>query len=346
MPSKSRIYFLDALRAFAILMMLQGHFISGLLDTSTLDTTHWAYRFWIYCRGFTAPVFFTISGWIFSFLLLKEENEGLNPRIKKGIKRGVELLIWGYFLRLNLPSLLWGSINNSFTQPDVLHIIGLSIGFILLLYTGLRFLKNYLAWIFLTTGLILFLLEPAYSQLNLDSLPKFIAAYLIKGYGGVFYLLPWLGYVFIGSSLAFFFNTRYARFKRWILPSALLGLFLIFTSSLLFNLIGDVLHLSLFKRVAQNNFLFIRLGDFFLLLSFFMLFQSGFQNKLWRFLGTNTLGLYIVHYFILYGSLTGWGLYKFYAHQLSLGETLFGLILFLSGCIGLVIVLDLKKLNP
>jgi len=241
---------------------------------------------------------------------------------------------------------LWGSINNSFTQPDVLHIIGLSIGFILLLYTGLRFLKNYLAWIFLTTGLILFLLEPAYSQLNLDSLPKFIAAYLIKGYGGVFYLLPWLGYVFIGSSLAFFFNTRYARFKRWILPSALLGLFLIFTSSLLFNLLGDVLHLSLFKQVAQNNFLFIRLGDFFLLLSFFMLFQSRFQNKLWRFLGTNTLGLYIVHYFILYGSLTGWGLYKFYAHQLSLGETLFGLILFLSGCIGLVFVLDLKKLNP
>ena len=27
-----RLYFIDALRAFAILMMLQGHFISGLLD--------------------------------------------------------------------------------------------------------------------------------------------------------------------------------------------------------------------------------------------------------------------------------------------------------------------------
>ncbi|MEK9613661.1 MAG: acyltransferase family protein, partial [Flavobacteriaceae bacterium] len=318
----------------------------GLLDISTIDTQNIFYRFWLYCRGFTAPIFFTITGWIFTFLLLKEEKEGLNPRIKKGIKRGVELLIWGYLLRLNLPSLLWGSFNDSFTQPDVLHIIGLSIGFILLFYTGLRFLKNHLAWIFLTFGLILFLLEPAYSQLNLDSLPKFLAAYLIKGYGGVFYLLPWLGYVFIGSSLAFFFNSRYATYKTWILPSTLLGLLLIFASSMLLNSLGIVLNLSLFKQVAQNNFLFIRLGDFFLLLSFFMLFQSGFQNKLWRFLGTNTLVLYIVHYFILYGSITGWGLYKFFAHQLSLGETVLGLILFLAGCIGIVFVKDFKKLNP
>ena len=30
MSLKERLYFLDALRAFAILMMLQGHFISGV----------------------------------------------------------------------------------------------------------------------------------------------------------------------------------------------------------------------------------------------------------------------------------------------------------------------------
>ena len=124
MPSKSRIYFLDAFRAFAILMMLQGHFISGLLDSSTIDTTHWVYRFWLYCRGFTAPVFFTITGWIFCFLLIIEEHDNYNPRIKKGIKRGLELLLWGYLLRLNLTTLFYGSINCSFSQPDVLHVIG------------------------------------------------------------------------------------------------------------------------------------------------------------------------------------------------------------------------------
>ena len=33
-----RLYFIDALRAFAILMMLQGHFINGLLDYLFLKT--------------------------------------------------------------------------------------------------------------------------------------------------------------------------------------------------------------------------------------------------------------------------------------------------------------------
>lgn len=128
MPTKSRIVFLDVLRAFAILMMLQGHWISGMLDLNQVDTSHWGYRFWLYCRGFTAPAFFTITGWVFCFLLLKNPIQGSqNQRLKKGIKRGIELLIWGHLLRLNLPSLFYGSINSSFFQPDVLHIIGLFI---------------------------------------------------------------------------------------------------------------------------------------------------------------------------------------------------------------------------
>ena len=135
MPKSPRIVFLDSLRAFAILMMLQGHWISGLLDTTLIDTSHRAYRFWLYCRGFTAPAFFTIMGWVFCFLLLKNPIQGpKNLRLKNGIKRGIEILMWDYLLRLNLPTLIYGSINTSFFQPDVLHIIGISIFLIILIY--------------------------------------------------------------------------------------------------------------------------------------------------------------------------------------------------------------------
>ena len=162
MPTQSLIVFLDALRAFAILMMLQGHWMSGLLNVNQLDTTHWGYRFWLYCRGFTAPAFFTLTGWVFCFLLLKNPLQGTqNPRIKKGLKRGAELLIWGYLLRLNLPSLLYGNINPSFFQPDVLHIIGLSLFIIILIYGSLHFLKERLGWIFLLFGIGIFMLEPS-----------------------------------------------------------------------------------------------------------------------------------------------------------------------------------------
>ena len=101
----NRLYFIDAVRAFAILMMLQGHFISTTLDPIYRDPNNLAYSIWLYFRGNTAPMFFTISGLIFMYLLLKANDKGNdNPRIKKGLKRGLELIGIGYILRI--PSIL------------------------------------------------------------------------------------------------------------------------------------------------------------------------------------------------------------------------------------------------
>ncbi len=347
MPTQSRIVFLDALRAFAILMMLQGHWMSGLLDVNQLDTTHWGYQFWLYCRGFTAPAFFTLTGWVFCFLLLKNPLQGTqNPRIKKGLKRGAELLIWGYLLRLNLPSLLYGSINPSFFQPDVLHIIGLSLFIIILIYGSLHFLKERLGWIFLLFGIGIFMLEPLYSSWNLDFLPPGISGYLVKGYGGVFYLFPWLGYVFWGCAIAYFFKNRYSNYQKWGIAFLTVGLALIFLSSSFFQFLGSSLQISLFQKIAWNNFLFIRLGDVLVLLALFMFFQAQIKAKLWRFIGAHTLELYIVHYFILYGSITGYGVYKFYAKELLLWESILTLLFFLGACIGIVFVWRRKNHHP
>ena len=138
--SSKRLFFIDAIRAWAILMMLQGHFIDGLLDTAFRDDSNIGYSIWKYFRGITAPVFFTVSGFIFTFLLVKGKDGQCfsNPRVKKGIKRGLELLFIGYLLRTNFMGLLNGQIYPSFYIVDVLHCIGLSllgiIGIYLLTY--------------------------------------------------------------------------------------------------------------------------------------------------------------------------------------------------------------------
>ena len=62
MNTTQRLYFIDAVRAFAILMMLQGHFIDSLLAPEHRDMSYVAFRIWSYFRGITAPTFFTISG--------------------------------------------------------------------------------------------------------------------------------------------------------------------------------------------------------------------------------------------------------------------------------------------
>ena len=94
-----RLYFIDAMRAWAILMMLQGHFVDGLLDPVFKDATNTAYTTWRYFRGITAPVFFTVSGFIFTYLLLRAPRQGSdNPRIRKGLKRGFSTYTYRVFI--------------------------------------------------------------------------------------------------------------------------------------------------------------------------------------------------------------------------------------------------------
>ena len=105
----NRLFFIDAVRAFAILMMLQGHFVDTLLNPIYRDEANIAYQIWSYFRGITAPTFFTISGLVFLYLLLKAKDKGDDQsRIKKGLYRGLLLIAIGYALRVNILAGLQG----------------------------------------------------------------------------------------------------------------------------------------------------------------------------------------------------------------------------------------------
>lgn len=339
MRNRPRLHFIDALRAFAILMMLQGHFISGVLNPDTIDPTNVFYTFWLYCRGFTAPVFFTITGWVFTFLLLQNEEEGWkNPRIKKGLKRSLELLLWGYLLRLNLPMLFNGQLNSSFLYPDVLQIIGLGLIFIILIYLLFSFMKQWTNLVFLGIGLLIFICEPLYVDLNFPRLPSYLSAYLTKANKGVFYLFPWLGYVSLGAFIAYLFPAKTNHLWSWTVGFIALGLWLIFRSSAFLIWLESVTNIELFRQLAYNNFLFIRLGDVFVLFGIFMFFNNNFKRGLWTTIGGKTLEIYIVHYFIFYGSLFGIGIYKYAKYTWAFGESVVGALVFMGGCVGIVLL--------
>jgi len=338
--ASNRLYFIDALRAFAILMMLQGHFISSLLAPEWQQADSTLYVLWKYCRGFTAPIFFTITGWVFYFLLLRTHVKGWkNPRIKKGLKRVLELLLWGYLLRLNVWGLFSGTVNASFKYPDVLQIIALSVLFVICCYL-LLFRNKLLLGIFLgSMGVLIFCLEPLYAERTFSTIPTFLSAYLTKANGGVFYLFPWLGYVCMGAVLGIVFQKNNLSPQRLRLSSFLffiLGILLVFKSSAFFMFLYNLLDVDLFRKIAYNNFLFIRLGDVFVLIAFFIAIRRVLKKSLWVFVGSKTLSLYIVHYFILYGSLTGVSLYAYFGKQLTWVESVVGAILFIIACYALV----------
>lgn len=332
--SKSRLFFLDAIRAWAILMMLQGHFIDGLLDNVFRDDSNILFSTWKYFRGITAPVFFTVSGFIFTYLLIRSKETGWsNPRVKKGIKRGFELLVIAYLLRMNIFGLFKGEIYDSFYLVDVLHCIGLSLLFIIGFYI-LTFAKQ--KWIFPTilmvTTLLLFVFEPVYKTSSFEFLPQALANYLTKANGSVFTIIPWLGYATIGSFMSVIFSKyQYSKnLYNYIVPAYIVtGLSLLFLSSDFFLAIYDATGITLFQAIFNNNYLFIRLGDVLIVFSIFILLRKYLMNATWLRIGQSTLSIYIIHFIILYGSFTGLGLYRFFHHSLNPYVVVPGAILFM-----------------
>ena len=317
----ARLYFIDAMRAWAILMMLQGHFIDGLLDSVYRDPNNMVFEVWKYFRGITAPVFFTVSGFIFTFLLIRVPQSGLeNPRIKKGVKRGVQLLLIAYLLRLNLFGLFKGVLYDSFFLVDVLHCIGLSIlGIIGVYLLTHRSKKMLFPLVLLGISLLLFLFEPIYKSWDLGFMPDALANYFSKANGSVFTIFPWMGYTAFGGFLAILF-TRFKHAKNLysvaIPIAAISGLVLIFFSSNFFVFLSKWTGIQLFADIFFNNYLFIRLGDVLVVFAIFMLFRQFLKNRTVLRVGQNTLSIYVIHFIILYGSFTGLGLYHYFNYSL------------------------------
>ncbi|WP_422860087.1 heparan-alpha-glucosaminide N-acetyltransferase domain-containing protein [Flagellimonas sp. S174] len=333
----NRLFFIDAMRAWAILMMLQGHFIDGLLDPIFRDGNNLVFNTWQYFRGITAPVFFTVSGFIFTFLLIRVPETGLaNPRVKKGIRRGLQLLLIGYLLRMNLFGLFTGTIYDSFYLVDVLHCIGLSILAVIGLYLfSANKSKIVFPILLLGTTLLLFAFEPIYKQWSFSFLPYAIANYFTKANGSVFTIIPWLGYATIGGFLSVLF-TRYKNFKH-LYPTAItlaasLGFLLIFYSSKGFIWLFETTSIGLFALIEQNNYLFIRLGDVFVIFAIFMILRKFMSNATVLKIGASTLTIYVVHFIILYGSFTGLGLYRFFNHSLTPAIVVPGALTFMFAC--------------
>ncbi|MGS2760811.1 heparan-alpha-glucosaminide N-acetyltransferase domain-containing protein [Sinomicrobium sp. M5D2P9] len=319
MKNSSRLYFIDAMRAWAILMMLQGHFIGSLLDYSYRDSSGLAFMIWQYNRKITAPTFFTVAGFIFMYLLIRQK--GLtgwdNPRVKKGIKRGLMLIGLGYILRLNFEAFfLKNTINESFYQVSVLHCIGVSVLLLILIYlVSYRKMKYLMPLTLLGTTVVLFALFPMYYGLDYTVLPKMLANFFTRSNGSVFTIFPWFGYVSFGAFMAVMFDTY--KQKKNLYPIAIAiclgtGLLLIW----------------LFSLPYLHNNLFSWLGNVLVLFAVFMLCRNILTSGTVIAIGQNTLSIYVIHYIVLYGSVFGLS-FQLFRHSLPPYIVIPGALLFM-----------------
>ena len=330
----NRLYFIDAVRAFAILMMLQGHFIDTLLDASYRDSSNSVFKTWEYFRGITAPTFFTISGLIFSYLLIRAKNSGnIKKRMRKGFTRGLMLIGIGYLLRVPLFEWLIGEFNDYFLIVDVLQCIGLSLICIVIIYRITCKKTLIFSLLMLILGIAIFVTEPLYRYLELPHIPLGLSNYFSKANGSVFTIIPWFGYVAFGAfiSTLFYRYVERPKFKIAIVSGFFVfGISLIFGSSWLLMKLYHVFDISICKDVAYYNYLFTRLGNVLVLFGLFYLAEDYIKQPLVLRIGQKTLSIYVIHFIIIYGSFTGLGLHQLIGRTLEPWQAILGALVFLT----------------
>ena len=333
----SRLIFIDIIRAFAICMMLEGHFIDGLLAPEYRDENNLFYATWHYIRGMTAPVFFTVSGFIFTYLLIKEQNPakmGWNHvRVQKGVRRGINLIIIAYLLRANILNLFTpGYTDMNVRRVDVLHCIGLSLLFLIAFYLLTYRRKNRvrMSVMLLGTPFVAFFFEPIYSHLTYEYLPMALANYFTKENGSVFTIFPWFGYASLGGFMGFLFYKNRENphlYRNMIIWYIFLGVILI-TFPYWMGKIADTLQIHSLQLIAHGDYLIKRIGNVLLFFALFMILRHVITSPTLQKIGQNTLSIYVIHYIILYGSFTGMGLYRYFHDQLTPWQAIIGAILF------------------
>lgn len=313
--AKDRLQFIDAIRAYAILMMLQGHFVDTMLAYRFRDLENALYSTWFFMRGMTAPIFFTITGLVFTFLLLRDGRPiRENERIRKGIRRGFFLIFLGYLLKVNFPAFLIGWFYKSYPALDVLHNIGFALLALIALYCLHLVSKISLPFLYFGGGIFIFLINPTWLAYEWDFLPIVLRNYFDADNGSIFLPIPWLGFTLLGAGFGWHLFHKTYLYRTWYWPAILLttGLIIHFFSSKGLLLLHQWTGWGNFIKLAYDNVLFWRFGHVLIIISLFIFLEKIITfPPLMLKIGSETLTIYATHYVVLYGTWLGIGIKTF-----------------------------------
>ncbi len=358
----SRLRFIDVGRSVAIIMMLQGHFISRTLvdyseRASSLGTVDSfgdiVFAVWFHIRGLTAPLFFTITGVVFVYLLLGGHNSGpffKQKRVRKGIKRAMTIILIGYLLQTNFQNIdyyLAGKVNGRLFGFHVLQSIGTGILILLVFYGFFQLSKMKRFSIVLVVGAVsVFIATPFIESYGDTYLPAGLHPIFqnpIHGPNSFFPLFPWLGFVLSGGAIGAVLR-EYSSVVRN--PSFPFKFFMGFglVAGVLLGVVG-ILELFAPENVNVGRIFYsiFRLSEVVLFITVLMYaerFSKG-RDSVFIKMGQNTLVIYVWHVILLYGTIIGIGLTRWLKHELTFGMSILGALAFV-----LIFALLVKYLDP
>ncbi len=313
-----RVEAVDLFRFLVLFFMIQGHlFRAYLLPAIRLEP--W-YKLHEVLHGLVAPGFLFSAGFaaFLSFTNKRQNYIHLDRAFFKRLRRILFVIAVGYWIHLPFFSLRktlrYISLGQAgeFFKVDILQCIGVG----LLLFTILAVvLKNEKVVVLFSAlaGALFFLLPETVRHLHLHPAvdPYF-------DYGVSFFpIFPWAGFLFSGIIAAYF----YTLLKKEIFFNLLLLLGILFfpwfflTSSHVYFKAELTLSGNLNK--IAGVFLLLWLADW-LLRKFKGPLTAGLIKA-----GTESLFVYVLHLFIIFNSIFGFGLKPYFQNSLRVPQALF-----------------------
>lgn len=319
-PAK-RLKFIDMARSVAILLMLEGHFVSATLMERYSDSQSLLYGTWSFLRGLAAPLFFTAAGIVFVYLLTANSDLALrqNPRVRKGLKRAIALIAWGYLLQVSVwktPGYLHGQFNSWLSAFHVLQAIGVGLLVLIGIFAIQQQCKRLplplclLAACVAVLWLHVFLLQLPPGEFFPHAAPA-VVQNMFKGPQSLFPLAPWLAFTLGGGAI----GALVRRFRghlgaAWFPLIFLAGGGLLKAGALLANAIGAAAP-EFALAAAAWSWICGRGSEILLVLGVLLVIEQRYEvrDSWFMRIGQYTFPIYIIHAIILYGAIVGGGIF-------------------------------------
>ncbi|RPI02990.1 MAG: DUF1624 domain-containing protein [Ignavibacteriae bacterium] len=309
-PKHSRLAFIDLLRGWALIVMIEVHVFNTFIVPATRATS-W-FHVLNFINGLVAPSFTFISGFVFVLASQRklESYRMLGSAFWKQLGRIG--LVWGVGYFLHLPFFSFHRMMTEttgegwlrFYQADVLHCIAFGL---MVLFISRLLIKNdhHYRRFLLTSGIaVVGATIVVWNYDFLNWIPAPIAAYINGLHYSLFPLFPWLAFMLFGG----YFSSEYItartnhKEKEFILRFALTGAVLLSVCIVGMALQADLSILPIDIR-ANPLFFFERLGIVMLLLTICWFYADARKTEKSFVLdvGRESLMVYAAHLLVIYG---------------------------------------------
>jgi uncharacterized membrane protein len=310
-PTKVRYLFVDLLRAWAVILMIEGHVLNSLLRPDLKETT--GFEIIHFLNGIVAPAFLFMAGFTFAVASQRKWDDYLHFRkpLFRQVGRLGFVLILAYVLHLPYFSLkrtiqeATPQMLASLFQVDVLHTIAVSLLILLLVLLIVRRERRlrYSALVLAVTVVFLTPIVWDYDFTKVFPLP--IASYFNAKQLSLFPLFPWAGFVFCGTLASQYFLSAQQRSEE---RRIMRGFLVTGAVVVLVGYLSDKLPIQVYRTYdfwhTSPSFFMIRLGIVMMALSGMWWYEKKVNPEpgFMQVIGQESLFVYALHIIIVYGS--------------------------------------------